>query len=232
MYQSWQELLFLHWRFPPEILAPLLPAGLTLDTWNGEAWLGVVPFFMRGIRPWWFPPVPGISNFLELNLRTYAFDETGRPGVWFLSLDASQKLAVWWARKFFGLPYYHARMQADWNRATGHIRYSSERTGSRPSLTCRFEYAPDGAPRTAEPGTLDFFLVERYFLFSQRQGEPLQTGQVVHRPYEYSAARLLHWDEHLIELANLPLPGRRPDHAVVSRGVDVDIYPLQPISPR
>ncbi|MFG0295490.1 MAG: YqjF family protein, partial [Maioricimonas sp. JB045] len=105
MYQSWQELLFLHWRIDTDIIQRTLPAGLHVDTCDGAAWLGVVPFLMRNIRPWWFCSVPGISNFLELNLRTYVCDDAGRPGVWFYSLDASQPLAVWAARTFFHLPY-------------------------------------------------------------------------------------------------------------------------------
>lgn len=227
MYQRWQELLFLHWRCPPEMLQAVLPAGLTLDTFDGAGWLGVVPFFMRGIRPRWSPPIPGISNFLELNLRTYAFDETGRPGVWFLSLDANQKLAVWWARKFFGLPYYNAEMRADWNRKTGHVRYACQRQGAPPRHTCRYEYEPSGPATTATPGTLEFFLVERYFLFARTPGG-LMTGQVHHPPYQCSPVQLHHWDEHLIELGKLPLPERRPDHALVCRGVSVEIFPLQP----
>ena len=228
MFQRWQELLFLHWRFPHDVLQAVLPAGLTIDTFDGSAWLGVVPFFMRGVRPRWCPPVPGISNFLELNLRTYAFDETGRPGVWFLSLDANQKLAVWAARKFFGLPYRNARMQADWNRRTGHVRYSSQRFGVRPRFTCRYEYRPSGPATTAVPGTLEFFLIERYHLFGQTPSG-LMTGQVHHAPYDISTVDLLHWDEHLIELADLPLPQRRPDHTCVSRGVSVEIFPIGPI---
>ncbi|QDT53765.1 hypothetical protein Pan44_17880 [Caulifigura coniformis] len=229
MYQAWRELLFLHWRFPSHALQAILPPGLTLDTFDGQGWLGVVPFFMRNIRPRWSPVVPGISNFLELNLRTYVFDETGRPGVWFLSLDANRKLAVWWARRFFGLPYHHADMTADWNRTTGHVRYSSQRRDAPPRLTCRYEYAAAGPAETAIPGTLEFFLIERYFLFALTPAG-LMTGQVHHSPYECSPVDLRHWDEHLIELARLPLPGRRPDHAVVSRGVTVDVFQTQPVS--
>jgi len=231
MYQVWQELLFLHWRFPPPVLQAILPPGLTLDTCDGHGWLGVVPFFMRNIRPRWFPAVPGISNFLELNLRTYVFDETGRPGVWFLSLDANQKLAVWWARNSFGLPYHHAEMNAEWDRKTGHVRYSCHRRETPPRLTCRYEYAPTGPAETAVPGTLEFFLIERYHLFAQLPAA-LMTGQVHHSPYLCSPVELRHWDEHLIELAGLPLPGRPPDHVLVSRGVQVEIFPIGPVKPK
>jgi len=228
MYQSWRELLFLHWRCRPDVLQAVLPPGLTLDTYDGAGWLGVVPFFMRNIRPRWSPAVPGISNFLELNLRTYAIDANGRPGVWFLSLDANRRLAVWAARRYFGLPYHLARMQADWNRRTGHVRFACQRQGTRDRLTCRFEYAPSGPIATASPGTLEFFLVERYDLFAQTSAG-LMIGRVHHPPYQVSAVNLQHWDEHLIELAGLPLPGRPPDHALVSRGVNVEVFPIRPV---
>ncbi len=228
MKQTWQELLFLHWRFPPDVLQSILPPGLTLDTFDGAGWLGVVPFFMRNIHPTWSPAMPWISNFLELNLRTYAFDETGRPGVWFLSLDANRRFAVWWGRTFFGLPYHAARMRADWNRQTGHVRFSCHRRNAPPGLTCRFEYEPRGPATTATPGTLEFFLIERYHLFAQTPAG-LKTGQVHHSPYECRPADLQHWDEHVIELAGLPVPDRRPDHVLVSRGVTVDVFPLKSV---
>ena len=112
MYQSWNDLLFLHWCIEPAVIQKLLPAGLFVDCFDGSAFLGVVPFFMQKIRFRGTPALPWISNFLELNLRTYVFDETGRPGVWFLSLDCNQPFAVWAARTLFHLPYQHASMQA------------------------------------------------------------------------------------------------------------------------
>jgi uncharacterized protein YqjF (DUF2071 family) len=231
MYQSWRELLFLHWRFPSEALQSRLPRGLHLDTHDGQAWVGAVPFFMRSIRPWWSPPIPGVSYFLELNLRTYVHDDVGRPGVWFFSLDANQRFGVWWGRTLFYLPYYPARMRADWNRRTGHVRFQSERRGAAPAQTCRFEYAPRGAASPAAPDGLEFFLVERYLLFAQNPRGRLFYGQVCHPPYEVSEVNLRHWDEHLFELAGLLLPGRPPDHAMLSRGVDVEVHPLTPVAP-
>lgn len=230
MYQSWRELLFLHWEFPPDIVRPLLPRELTLDTYDGRAWVGVVPFFMRNIRPWWSPPIPGLSYFLELNLRTYVHDAQGRPGVWFFSLDANQPVAVWWARKFFHLPYHHARMRATWNRASGDVSFLSQRRGSPSALTCRYEYEPQTGPRLASPGTFEFFLVERYYLFARSPSGVVSSGQVNHPPYEICDVTLRHWDEHLLELNGLPLPGRRPDHALVSRGVNVEIFPLRKLA--
>src|SRR3569623_2020771 len=93
-YHHWSELLFVHWRLPAEVVSPLIPPGLTLDTWGGQAWVGMVLFRMSGVRPWWLPPVPGVSRFLETNLRTYVLRDGGDPGVWFFSLEANQGLAV------------------------------------------------------------------------------------------------------------------------------------------
>ncbi len=101
MHQRWTDLLFLHWEYPLEALQSTLPAGLFVDTFRGKAYLGIVPFFMRNIRPRFLPALPGISNFMEMNLRTYVHDRSGVPGVWFYSLEANQRLAVEVARRFF-----------------------------------------------------------------------------------------------------------------------------------
>ena len=110
MYQRWYDLLFLHWAWDAAEIQATLPAGLTVDTFDGQAWLGVVPFAMSGVRPRGLPAVGGLSAFLELNLRTYVHAADGTPGVWFYSLDCEQRLAVMIARTLFGLPYRHARM--------------------------------------------------------------------------------------------------------------------------
>jgi uncharacterized protein YqjF (DUF2071 family) len=232
MHQSWRELLFLHWDFPPDVIQQTLPRGLTVDTFEDRAWLGIVPFFMRDIRPRWSPCIPGISNFQEVNLRTYVYDEKGTPGVWFFSLDANQRLGVWWGRTLYSLPYHAARMRSVCDRSTGRVSFTSQRRGTPASQTCRYDYQPSGAPRSAQPGTLEFFLVERYVLFAGSSQGVNWSVQVAHAPYEISDVDLRHWDEHLIELSGLPLPGRRPDHACVSRGVKVEVFPLMTLARR
>ena len=130
MYQQWSDLLFLHWEYSAAVIQATLPEGLFVDTFGGKAYLGVVPFFMRNIRPRFLPAVPGISDFMEMNLRTYVHNRAGIPGVWFYSLDANQWLAVKIARRFFHLPYEHAEMKSS-RTEQGRIRSESLRTGAR-----------------------------------------------------------------------------------------------------
>jgi uncharacterized protein YqjF (DUF2071 family) len=226
MYQNWRHLLFLHWQFDPTVIQATLPPGLHVDTFAAKAYVGLVPFYMRDVRPRFLPSVPCISNFLELNLRTYAYDDRGIPGVWFYSLDANQWLAVQVARKFFGLPYYYAEMHAGEN-AAGEITFSSRRREGEAGLPSVFRYRPSGGVRTAQPDSLEFFLVERYLLFSpaSNEGQPL-TGRIHHRPYPLVDAQVSQWDAKLFELNGFHLPGRDPDHVIMSPGVDVDVFPL------
>jgi uncharacterized protein YqjF (DUF2071 family) len=226
MRQRWLDLLFLHWRWDPVDVQRTLPPGLTVDTWEGDAWIGIVPFAMRGVRPRFCPSIPGISHFLELNLRTYACDRTGRPGVWFYSLDASQPLAVWAARAFFALPYHHARME--FSMADGECRFVSCRAGTAQPL--HYHYRPEPArsrdsPHSHEavPGTLEFFLVERYRLFAFRRGRVL-TGRVYHRPYPVTAVETSAWSDGLFASDGFRRPERPPDHQIYARQVEVSIF--------
>lgn len=229
MYQTWADLLFVHWRVDPARVARTLPEGLYVDTFAGDAYVGVVPFFMRHIRPRYLPSVPGISNFLELNVRTYVHDEHGTPGVWFYSLDCNQPLAVWTARKFFHLPYRHARMTA---RVAGRrIAYDSvEQSAGR---RCALTYELGGVPHTAVPETLEFFLVERYLLFAAAPDGRLFTGRVHHDPYPVvegaivpqSAERA--WVCELLDAYDFGVDSRRPDHVRGSPGVVVKVFGLR-----
>lgn len=225
MHNRWSKLLFLHWRFDPATIQKLLPPNLVVDTYDGSAWVGVVPFGMESIRPVWCPPFPGLSWFLELNLRTYVVDErTGIPGVWFFSLDASQRLACSVARRFFHLPYFHARMhreETDW------ISYQSQRPGENKN---EFRYRPTKeAMRQAEPGTLEFFLLERYVLFAWNEDrQQLSLGRVSHSPYEFCQAEVASQSaQALFQRATLPVPTTEPDSTLYSPKVQTLIYPLR-----
>ena len=212
MYQSWNELLFLHWRFKPDAIQAKLPKGLYVDCFEDQAYLGIIPFYMRNIRFRWTPSIPWVSYFLELNVRTYVHDDAGTPGVWFFSLDCNQPLAVWTARSLFQLPYQHANMSASKN-ADGVTDYRSDRYGqTNPATRSRFRYRFQSNVSYAEPGTLDFFLAERYVLFSVNRNGKIRTGQVHHTPYP---------------LCQVNVETYETDHAIGSRGVDVEVFPLE-----
>jgi len=204
----------------PEIVQPTLPRGLSVDTYDGMAWIGIVPFCMRRVRPVMLPLLS--SNFLELNLRTYVKDHRGAPGVWFYSLDANDPLAVWAARLFFGLPYTHAKMHVEGRDEE--IRYSCRRFGSSASLEYRFR--PSENIGEAKLGSLEFFLVERYRLFAISRGR-LLTGRVYHSPYELANAMVSKLDKRLLELDGLRSPSGPPDNVLYSPGVDVTVYPVE-----
>lgn len=233
MFQKWRDLLFLHWEYDAATIQQTLPPGLTVDTFEGRAYLGIVPFFMKDVRPRFCPPVPGVSSFMETNLRTYVFDADGVAGVWFYSLDAHQWLAVKLARLFFKLPYFYATMQEERSAAGQEISYFVGRKGVSESLHSRFRYrGHEGSARYAEPGTLEFFLVERYILFAYaEQTKRLSSGRVYHTPYQIIDADVPEWDSKLLKLGGFEQPSRPPDHILMSPGVDVDIFALESTTP-
>lgn len=232
MRQSWRSLLFAHWRVEPERIQRILPSGLYVDRHEGSAYVGIVPFFMRNIRPWWSPCIPGLSNFLELNVRTYVHDASGKPGVWFLSLDCDQPLAVWGARKFFYLPYRHAAMSAPQTDTAidSTIDYRSQ--VKQTDLRCDVRYTLGRDEHEATPGTLEFFLVERYLLFAAATDGrlftgPLYTGQVYHRPYRIVSATAAEWRSNLLAAHDFGIDESKPELLCGSHGVDVEVFDLQ-----
>ncbi len=228
MYQEWSDLLFLHWQYPASAIQATLPDGLYVDTFQGRAFLGIVPFSMRNIRPRFLPAVPWLSNFLELNLRTYVHDRHGMPGVWFYTLEANQRIAVALARRFFHLPYRHADMQAD-PLPGGGFRYQSRRIQqTNPYLNCLFEYTPTVAMPQPQVGSLEFFLVERYRLYSNTP-QGIRSGAVHHHPYPLFHANLAAYDENLSALERFAPTGRPPDHIAYSPRVAVEVFPLKSV---
>jgi uncharacterized protein YqjF (DUF2071 family) len=227
MRQRWSRILFLHWRVDPEPLGPMLPRGLHLDLHQGEAWLGIVPFFMERIRPTLLPPVPGLSWFLELNVRTYVHDDHGVPGVWFHSLDCNQPLAVELARRCFHLPYQHAAMRC---RTAGDATYYECRRKGEGS-SARFDYRPAGPAAVAVPGSLEFFLAERYLLYAATKDGRLIEGQVHHAPYQLAPARCDDWSTVPALWDGLPSPSGPPDSALWVDHVDVEVFPPRRIAP-
>ena len=186
----WHDLLFAHWRIDAAVLRPHGPMPLSIETFDGSAWIAVVPFRMARVRARFMPPLPLLSAFPELNLRTYV-THGGRAGVWFFSLDAAQPLAVRVARRGFSLPYFDAEMRCAL-RTDGGVEYSSERThrGVVPaSLRC--SYRPVGAPFRALQGSLEHFLCERYSLFARDRKGRILRGDIEHEPWPLQRAE---WD--------------------------------------
>jgi len=177
---QWRDLLFAHWPVPATALAPFIPAPLTLDTFEGQAWLGVVPFRMANVGPL-------RQEFPELNVRTYV-RHGSHGGVWFFSLDAAHRLAVRTARRFFHLPYCDAQMAVD-ERDTGAFHYRSTRTHrGEPPARLDVTYRPTGPAFSAPPGSLDHWLTERYSLFSQSPCGTVYRGDVEHAPWPLQPA--------------------------------------------
>lgn len=219
--QRWNDLLFLHWEIEPQVVQATLPPGLTVDTFDGAAYIGIVPFFMQRVRPRWLPPVPWLSWFLELNVRTYVHDREGRPGVWFYSLDCNQPVAVAIARRIFHLPYFHAMMRA--TRSRGSVDYQCQRRGT--SALSSYAWQPKGEPREVTPGSLEFFLVERYALFSTDRSGALHCGRVHHQPYRISQALTPQFSAEPARQAGFELDGP-PISTLCATRVDVSIFSL------
>ncbi len=220
-HQRWRELFFLHWTFPPAAIAARLPPGMTLDTWDGQAYVGVVPFRMEAVRPRWLPR-PLALDFLETNLRTYVI-VGGEPGVYFFSLEASSWLAVRAARAGWGLPYFHARMTSQ--RDGDRVRYRSQRRGA--DATLALDASIGAALGATAPGTRAHFLLDRYLLFSARAAR-IDRGQVHHPPYPAQAATVHAVDTTLLQAAGLPAPVG-PPLAHYSAGVDVEVFGPAPL---
>lgn len=221
MHQRWENLLFLHWTVDRETIERTLPPGLHVDTFAGAGWLGIVPFAMRAVRPAGLPSIGRISNFLELNVRTYVHDDAGVPGVWFYSLDCNQPLAVLVARTLFRLPYHNASMRADFGET---IEYRSKRSGTTEEAC--YEWQPHGATREAVTGTLEFFLLERYHLYAAR-GSRLYRGTVAHTPYKFRDAKVAKFSTSPAELAGFSPLSPQPQHICHSDALDVRIFGLQ-----
>jgi uncharacterized protein YqjF (DUF2071 family) len=208
MAQTWHDLLFAHWPVDLAALRRLLPPQLQIDTCEGQAWLGVVPFRMTGVRLRGTPALPWLSAFPELNVRTYVTCG-GKPGVWFFSLDAGNSLAVAIARVWFHLPYFRARMSCV--EADGWIHYQSERTHrGAPAGLLAGQYRPVGEVFSARHGTLGHFLTERYCLYTADAHGRIIRGEIHHPPWALQVAEAEFTVNTMSEAAGVALPARKP----------------------
>jgi uncharacterized protein YqjF (DUF2071 family) len=207
MTQIWHELLFAHWPVSPSVLRPLIPPLLDLDTFDGEAWLGVVPFRMSHVRPRGIPPIKGLSTFPELNVRTYVTSH-GVPGVYFFSLDAGSPVAVAIARSLFHLPYFNAQMQCA--RLDDTIHYVSHRTHrGAPPADFVASYRPTGPVFSAQEGSLARWLTERYSLYTVFRHH-LYRGGIHHRLWPLQTAELDEQRNTQALACGIHLPDSRP----------------------
>lgn len=216
MHQDWKEILFLHWEQDPKEIQKTLPPGLSVDTFQEKAYLSITPFLLENVSLPSLPPIPGMSNFIEVNLRTYVYDNEGNPGIWFYSLDLNSSMAAKMAKKSFSLPYFSADLEK--KKKGNALTISGSRKDSE--IKMKFNYEPLGTPHFAEPETLEFFLLERYALFSFSANQ-LSIGRVHHAPYPISNLNVMECSTNLIKIE------RKPDLAHYSSGVSVEIFPLE-----
>ena len=227
MRQTWDRLLFAHWPVPFDALRSLVPAALELDRYDGEAWLGVVPFLMSGVRPRALPAVPWLSAFPELNVRTYV-TAGGKAGVYFFSLDAGNPLAVKIARGWFHLPYFRARFAI--SQAGERTKYRSMRIHSgAPPADLDVTYRPTDAAYASTHGSLDTFLTERYCLYTTDVRGRLQRGEIHHQQWPLQPAEAEFRRNTMAQGDGLTLPDT-PPLLHYARHLEVLVWPLERVA--
>jgi hypothetical protein len=208
MYHRWNWIAFLHWRYPPAVVQPMLPAGLTVETFDGSAWIGLTPFRMEGVRPPLVPAVPWLSRFPEVNVRTYVRDGRGRSGIWFLSLDAARLPAVLAARAGYRLPYFWSDMAV---RVAGdHVAYRCRRRLPGPrGARCDADVVLGPPLAESARDELAHFLTARFRLFTVIAGR-LAAAEAQHPDWPLHHAELRRLDQDLVQSAGLPPPTGQP----------------------
>jgi uncharacterized protein YqjF (DUF2071 family) len=223
MTQTWHDLLFAHWPVDQALLRERVPPGVELDVFDGQAWLGIIPFHMTNVAPRGLPALPWVSAFPELNVRTYVTRD-GKPGIYFFSLDAGNSLAVGAARSLFHLPYFTAAMTVE--PRDGWVDYDSRRAGADPAadLVCR--YRAVGAVSPPAPGTLEHFLTERYCLYTIDNAFRVRRLEIHHRPWPLQSAELEITRNTMADAAGIPLPAMAPLLHFAKRQ-DMVAYPME-----
>ncbi len=218
MHQAWHELLFIHYRVPAEELRRVVPSSLPLDTFEGSAYIGIVPFMMRNVRPRLLPALPWLSFFPELNVRTYVLRDQ-RPGVYFFSLDAGNPVSVELARTFFHLPYYNATMECI--AAGDEVEYASTRTDRRGAPAYfRAVYRPMGAPFVPPRGSLEYFLTARYCLYTTDERGNVLRAEIHHRPWLLQPAQAEIQTNTMTQQIGLTLAPQTP-HLLFARSMSM-----------
>jgi uncharacterized protein YqjF (DUF2071 family) len=225
MGQSWERLAFLHWPVDPDALGEVLPPGVEPDLYEGSAWIGVTPFEVHSFRLRMTPPIPLISTFPEINVRTYV-TSAGKPGIWFLSLDTSNWLAVLVARKAYRLPYHHANQAS--RRADGWVQFGSRRDAQDARFAAR--YRPSGPVREAKRGSFEHFATERYCLYTVDEDLQLLRGDIHHRPWPLQRCEAEISGNTMARPYGIELTGRPRAH--YAERLDVVFWRLVPDVPR
>ncbi len=229
MYQSWDDLLFFHWRCDTEQITSLLPSGLSADLYNGISYISIIAFRMNSVRPAYLPALPWLSYFYELNVRVYVRDLYGVPGVYFLSLDCNRAAAVWIARTAFSLPYQHATMSFSIRSTTSAQdiplrQITCKRLGQKE--TALYRWSVPVQTRVPKAGSLEFFLTERYNFFTLRRGV-LMRGLVHHEPYKLSTPAIESYSALPITWNSFVLESLEPELISYSPGVKISAFLLQ-----
>ncbi|GAA3204647.1 YqjF family protein [Nonomuraea helvata] len=208
MYHRWSDITFIHWRYPPDLVRRLVPGCLTVETYDGAAWVGLTPFRMDGVRLTGTPTLPVLSTFPETNVRTYVRDDRGRSGIWFLSLDAGRLAAALGGRAGYWLPYFWSDMSV---RSDGaHTRYRCSRLWPRRGEAWCDADVTAGLPvEREERDGIASFLTARFLLFTRVAGR-LAAAPVEHPPWPLRRAELTDLDQSLLQAAGLPAPSGRP----------------------
>ena len=220
MFQRWECLTFLHWKYEPAQLQRLLPEGIELDTFHGEAWVGLTPFLLSNLRPPFVPALPWISKFPEMNVRTYVRGADGKPGIWFFTLECARLAAVIGARVSYFLPYRWARMRVRDHRHA--VEYQSDRKRPFGIGHARITVKPGKA---IHAGQLENFLTARFRLYT-RLGKRIAWADIEHPPWPLQSAEVLHLEQNVIEQSWVPRAKGAPI-AHFSRRVDVKIGRLR-----
>ena len=224
MGQSWERLLFAHWRVPLDQLREVVHPKIPIDTFDGDAWVGITPFTVTGFHVRGTPPPPGVSSFHEINVRTYATID-GRPGIYFLSLDAESRLAVETARRIYRLPYFESNFEVQ--ESDGRVRYDSERSqGDGPPAGFAAEYEPIEGPFHAQPGSFDHWCSERYCLYTLDDEQTVLRGEIHHPPWPLQRASATIARNTMTQPHGLTLDGEPTLH--LARRQDVVFWPNRP----
>jgi uncharacterized protein YqjF (DUF2071 family) len=225
--QSWHNLLFIHWPVPASALSGLVPPSVRIQEFDGTSWVGLIPFYMTDVMVRFAPAMPWLSAFPEMNLRLYV-EHRGTSGIWFISLDASRWLAVQAARHLVHLPYFHSTMRV--GRERERIRYASDRIDSPRPVSFAAAYWPTGAGFEARRGSLEYFLTERYALFTVDNRDRICTIEIHHQPWALQPAAAEIALNTVAAAQGVPVDsGSRLLH--FSRRQDVVVWPLRRLGP-